>query len=244
MGTETLPQQIDSSNNKMFVIVAASVLLTSAITGFAVYSWQKSANEKAINILEQQIISLKEQISTIKDVNTTPQPTSAPALTPLPTGSSIINWKTYINEAYGYQISYPKNWYLNSPNQKGYDPLCLENTQNQSIIEVSKEKLQSCGFIGEQLPPEDAEFTIFVLNEEWQNFPDILGDPDEIITIDGEMASKYFFTESSNLPNVQAVRIYFNYNGKGYLIFLKQSDLKGNYDPIYDQILSTFKFIE
>jgi len=71
-----------------------------------------------------------------------------------------------------------------------------------------------------------------------------LGVPDEKVKIAGENATKYYFTEKSELPNIQATRIYFNHKGKDYLIFLKQIDKKGKYDPTYDQILSTFTFLD
>ena len=95
METEIQSQQIDSSNNKLFVIVAASVLLTAIIIGSAAYFWQKSANEKAINSLEQKISSLEEQISVMKNLGIVPKPTSPPVLSPSPTSDSTANWKTY-----------------------------------------------------------------------------------------------------------------------------------------------------
>lgn len=100
METETQPRQISSNKSRLFVVVTISVLLTAMIAGSAVYFWQKSANEKAINSLEQKISSLEEQISTTRNVK--------PPLTTDP----ISNWKKY-NGSF-YEFKYPS--YLNTQN--------------------------------------------------------------------------------------------------------------------------------
>lgn len=107
METEIQPPQISSSNNKLFVIVVTSVLLTSIIVGLAVYLWQKSANEKAISSLEQKIFSLEEQISTMKEAEIEPQPISLPVLFPTPMTDPTTNWKTYINKTHTFQFKHP-----------------------------------------------------------------------------------------------------------------------------------------
>ncbi len=118
----------------------------------------------------------------------------------------------------------------------------FRNPENVTIAEFSKTKLTDCGFIGEQIPPQDADITIWVENKEWEKL-NILNEPYQDISVAGEKATKFVFTEKSQLPNIQATRVYFNHNGKSYLIFLKQTDKKGSYDPIYDQVISTFKFL-
>lgn len=152
------------------------------------------------------------------------------------------NWKTYTNNIFGYKIKYPADWYVAGPyrGQAGYG--CLENPENVTIAEFSKTKLTDCGFLAEQLPPKDADVTIWVNNKEWEKL-NILNEPYKDTSVAGEKAMKYVFTEKSQLPNIQATRIYFNHNGKGYLIFLMQTDKRDNYNPVYDQVLSTFKFI-
>lgn len=59
----TAQQQTSPSNSKLLIVVTISVLLTTVITGLAVYIWQKSANEEAIGSMEQKIASLEEQVS-------------------------------------------------------------------------------------------------------------------------------------------------------------------------------------
>lgn len=162
-----------------------------------------------------------------------------PSPAPLPIGE----WKTYTNNEFGYEIKYPASWSIASPHggESGYE--CSESPEDASIVEFSKAKLKECGFIAEQLPPQEADITVWSLHQIWESSFQ-LSQPYEEIIFAGEKAIKYAFTEKSELPNVQATRIYFNHKGEGYLIFLKQTDKNGNYDQIYNQVLATFKFLD
>jgi len=183
--------------------------------------------------------------------------TTKPSPSPSPTDRSIrliepspsptdetANWKVYTNKVFGYSIKYPGFWFDQGPygGQAGYD--CLENIDYGAIAEFSKTKLTDCGFVGEQLPPQEADVTIWVLNEKFPSLEKIISPNYSVTQIAGEKATKYPFTEKSELPNIQATRIYFNRGNKGYIIFLKQLDNKGTYDKLYDQILTTFRFLE
>ncbi len=178
-------------------------------------------------------------LSTVEVKTTSPKTIN---LAPTPIDTS--NWKTYENTIFGYSIKYPKSWFEQGPygGQAGYG--CIENIVYGAIAEFSKSKLIDCGFVGEQLPPQDADVTVWILNQKFQSLENILGPDYSFTQIAGEKATKYPFTEKSGLPNAQATRIYFNHNNKGYIIYLKQSDKKGTYDYSYDQILSTFKFTD
>jgi hypothetical protein len=110
-------QQISANNSKLFNLVIISVLLTAVITGSTVYLWQKSINEKTINILEQKIISLEKQISTIRHNEMMPQPTSTPTKSQVQATKSIQSMKIYSNDEYRFSFGYPKDWIL----EKKYD---------------------------------------------------------------------------------------------------------------------------
>ena len=173
-----------------------------------------------------------------------PSPTSSATPSPKSTSDETTNWKTYTNTEYGYKISYPQNWFIQNPYGETASGNCIDSETSNKIVVFSRIKLTYCGFVGEQLPPTEADMTILVLEERWPDVVGtILGEPDAKIMLAGEKAAKYKFTEKSQLPDIQATRIYFNHNDKGYLIFLKQIDRLGTYNQIYDQILSTFQFI-
>jgi len=171
---------------------------------------------------------------------------SSPAVSPSPspTGADeTANWELYTNQEFGYELKYPPNWNVLGPYGGDYNDLCTENPQNKPIIIFSIEKPEYCGFVGEFLPPGEANLTI-VTGSKYETLEGIVSDNYEKITLSGENAVKYPFTETSDLPNVQATRIYLNHNSRGYLIFIKQIDKKGNYEPLFNQILSTFKFFD
>jgi len=98
-GSEIQPQQT-GANNKLFAIVAVSILLSAVVTGSTVYFWQKSANEKVVHNLKQKVSSLQENLM-MSQVNATPQPQISPPV-------STENWETYRNEDVTFQ--YPSQW--------------------------------------------------------------------------------------------------------------------------------------
>jgi len=146
METEIQPQKISSSNNKLFVIIIASVLLTATISGLAVYFWQRSVNKKAINSLEQKITFLEDQISTMKNTNIAPQPTSSPDLPLLSTPESTENLKTYSNEKYGFGFTYPQSWSLETKYDSDDASVALSNIADGHTIRVQVYRVTGFGY--------------------------------------------------------------------------------------------------
>jgi hypothetical protein len=104
-GAEGQTRQANAKDNKLFVVVTVSVLLTATIVGSAVYFWQKSVNDEVISSLEQKVASLEEQISTMENVATQP---SKRSISPPPSiAKSTANWKTYNSENLGFTFRYP-----------------------------------------------------------------------------------------------------------------------------------------
>lgn len=106
--TEALvPQQVSQNNIKLFIIIIASILLTGIITGSIVYFWQKSANEKEISILRQEITTLKNQVSEVGNIEICPSPILQ--LTP----SVTINKTTTKNFSFkNFSLNYQSDWKL------------------------------------------------------------------------------------------------------------------------------------
>lgn len=80
---QEIDPQLNQNKNKLLLTVIFSVLLTAIVVGLGVYLWQKLANEKMVQILEQKISVLEQRVST-KD-NTVP----ANNLSPSPTTEVI-----------------------------------------------------------------------------------------------------------------------------------------------------------
>jgi len=113
--TGSEPQlQRAGSNQKLFVAIVISVLLTAMLTGFAVYFWQKYANDKAVSSLEQKIAFLERQKSKMKDETIIVHPTASPTLLPTPTTDPTANWSTYSSDKYGFKFRYPPSLLMKS----------------------------------------------------------------------------------------------------------------------------------
>lgn len=141
VSAETQLQQANSNNN-LLVPVTLSVLLTAMIVGSAVYFWQKSANKKIINNLEQKISSLEKQVPAIKSDVATPQPISSPSLSPKYTSPSeideTVDWKTYENKNLGYKFKYPQDWSLQNKQPDSAigmsDDITFEVAENDRLL--------------------------------------------------------------------------------------------------------------
>ncbi|MFH1547533.1 MAG: hypothetical protein ABIC57_03535, partial [bacterium] len=159
------------------------------------------------------------------------------------TKKETTTWTTYKNEEYGFEVEHPEDWFVYEPIDEG---LCFPASQDSSIIIFSEQSLNLCGFFVHSHPPQNADFTVSVYyGDPWDDIENILEPPKEHLLVAGEPAVMYRFSFQQVLPNINATRIYFNHEGNGYVIFLKNQDAEGtSYHPLYDQILATFKFWE
>lgn len=158
-------------------------------------------------------------------------------------------WKLYRNEELGFQLEYPGEWFL-------YDQITWEEDSvkskcpgiediHNSFILSSKELGTCIGFAGDILLKGDLNIHVYDQYLVFFDKPSFFtGDPIKLqrIKIDGEEALKDIFTAQSELPRSESVQIFFNHDNKAYKIEFRQDDLNGNYDPIFDRILSTFHF--
>jgi hypothetical protein len=109
--TKAQPPQT-SSKNKLFWVVVISVLLAAITSGSVVYFWQKSANNKAINSMEQKITSLEKQISTVNRATTKSQPTSSPEPLSSHSADPTANWSLYVDPQNKFEFLYPPTYTL------------------------------------------------------------------------------------------------------------------------------------
>lgn len=226
-GPEVQTQQT-GSREKLLVTVAISVLLTTMVAGSAVYFWQKSVNEKAINSLERKITSLEEQISTIKKVETLPQSISSPSLSPTPTspseGDETANWKTFSSDK-GYQVKYP-NRLTHEERVPGFSVFLENQTDPNSMLFYIDER-------GEKTLAE---------RKEW-----LKDDLTDIIYTNIPTAGvRGFIVEGKVGPGygqgLQVKNAYIDLSGKELIIGCDTNETCQT--QTLDQILSTFKFTD
>ena len=157
-----------------------------------------------------------------------------PVLPKLPEAGEIRedefkDWKTYRNEAYGYEIKFPKEWfwkYFGEIDERNLDALELGSKTVAKLgdgdISVSVELL----LLKESFSPKDIE-TEFEL----PNFQS------KVTTINNKKAIEY--TAKVGDKNIKGVAILFNTEDKRvYKIVVRTEE---NFS-LFDQILSTFKF--
>lgn len=165
----------------------------------------------------------------------TPVPTQIP--TPTPTVDPTSDWKTYTNTKYNYSIKYPVEWFIYDkgtywPSEKIYK-------NKQEIVFVSPQQR-------EDLTPGGFSLMNSLL---------IRGDLGAFI--ESDIDKNIYKTEQTTLgvlPVTKVVSIAqpamgglethynFSYKGKNYEIAFPNDDLSGTHNPVFDQILSTFRF--
>jgi len=168
---------------------------------------------------------------------------------------NMSNWKTTKNVQYGFQIEFPSSWFavdygkypasklgIPDPSEKllllfgrGLEPKDLPafthpwgNLQiNITTKLFSEQELNKTGL-------EQGK----IVNEQVQNKSQY-----KVIQFAGVKANKKIQLSADLVEGNLGTEIIFNSNGYGWLIDYPAVDYNGNNDPIYDQILSTFKFI-
>ena len=184
----------------------------------------------------------------VKRIKNEPLPTPIPSSSPTsdagrePNGSAeIANWKTYNDEKHGFLFKYPKDWATEIE-------ACPNNSSDKDptdLILLDKEFTTECYnfLLGLEGPYTFAisinETTNFDLNES------IIGREGfvprgEFITIGGLKAAKVWPVGQSFYGRIE---IFLNHKGRGIEIVFPNTDKQGGYDKIYDEILSTFQFL-
>jgi hypothetical protein len=190
---------------------------------------------------------------------------------PSPIPDPASDWKTYRNESIGFEFKYPNNWEVYSQNTSYFDEIVLwltvdsdpKQPQDPSFsntlefpwadwIRVDPEGLNI--FVSQKPNVElsrsgyncdfDTEGCFFLFKYEQTDFQGIAS------RITSPMWSKGLadpeFSKSVGDGSKIIPHSYFSFekNSLFWTISYTHSDFEGNYNPIYDQILSTFEFIE
>ena len=158
--------------------------------------------------------------------------------------AETADWKTYTNKELGFSIKYPSNWFYNDAAKYERDNCEPGPGIDDSTVIFDRKDLKCVGIatgtpgaFGFGISVRDQVFDpLEQLSPKIQKY--------DYIVVDGEKAAKTYKTPTSEGPWCSCTRIYFNHSGRGYQIGFVNKDLQGNYDSIYDNILSTFKFLD
>ena len=173
-----------------------------------------------------------------------PQLTAAtPSATSSTQKDDTSHWKTYKNEGYGFSIRYPNSWDYIDQTKFETQNCAPGPSVGEGLALFGSKNLKCIGVAHMSLWDDKVEFVVYSTTE-FNPLKAITEEKYTELTVDGEKAVKNFMTETSAGPRCTCTRIYINHNNEGFMIEFVNKDLKGNHNPIYDTILSTFKFLD
>lgn len=165
---------------------------------------------------------------------TKPQPVVQTSVTPFvsPTPDPTASWQTYTNVQYGFQMKYPNDWAVK-------DNLLQKPASVNSNLEISNSSLQ-----------ENPRFTLFI-NPAGFGLPI----PDKVYELSPigngklEILNKQEIAPTKEgMSNVDGHMIInsksFNIGSNSYIFIFNFVQKGKDYEPIFNQILSTFKFTD
>jgi len=169
------------------------------------------------------------------------------------------DWQVYTNEKYGYSLKYPTDclygplpgYCKQSPlEERPRECLCYFNAEDPNSVSLgtytgTKSDLTGASFVvfhsiyvDHYSPPADTDLIEWI-NEHYSHYEDI---PDEVnMELDGISAVRVYVPKSPMAWSQED--IYFIKNGKVFQISMLDVDNEDN-RTLYNQILSTFKFLD
>ncbi len=184
------------------------------------------------------------QVRSIPSFSPTPTPNSIASQIP---NADLANWKTYTNNKYGYSLKYESNPTLEQrtcglkPNDFNGEEWFILQQKNQDAIQKICYPLESIAELQIVVESTDKTSEKSIL----QNFPksnwNISIKEITIANKSGKMINAEFIGENESgliQTPVREVRVFNN----GYTYFIDLTNFK--LEETFDQILSTFKFLD
>lgn len=115
------------NNQKGFIAPILLAIIALLVIGGGAYIYQNKKVEVSVPIdVETQQIN---QIGQQTNIQTSP----------VNTQTNNLNWKTYINNQYGFEFSYPKDWEINVQSSR----IGLNSSENQKVLEQADKEIKA-----------------------------------------------------------------------------------------------------
>lgn len=208
--------------NILVIFLALALVFSTVAIGYLFVQNKQLQNQKV-----QPVLPIQNPSST----NNFPTPVPAPTVDP------TANWKTFTNDKFGYSFKYPSDW----------EVIRAMNTWTQ--VQLSR-KISETEARQKNLPNSGGFFVVDVsINYNKFTRPDTTPSSSWItevtnLTVSGVQANKYRTTFTQSIrpgvnPGDGETTVMMSHNGIDFALLLRDN----RYQDIFDQILSTFKFI-
>lgn len=220
------------------IIIVVCALIVGGVVVYQYFGMPKEKNETPGTIKPPGAGAILEN-ETAKEPGAVPTP---------PPKNETADWKTYRNEEYGFEISYPGNWYLHLEQNQ---PLFVKKEPSMPPVELEAYGEQVGIWITEGMINPFTK-TLFVSRKEWISwYEDYFQNP-----------NRSREKEWQTINGIEVLRIktrspHASYDFLYYIIFKEDKVYSlhlypyNKTDPVYsknieifDTMLSTFKFLD